>query len=599
MYIYDEIDQRLVEQRVAQFRGQTQRFLKGQLTEEEFRVLRLQNGLYIQRHAPMLRVAIPYGMLTSKQLRTLAYVARRWDKGYGHLTTRQNIQFNWLRLEDAPDVLAKLATVQMHAIQTSGNCIRNTTTDHFAGVAADELINPLVWCEIIRQWSMLHPEFAFLPRKFKIAVSGSMTDRAAVGVHDIGLQAVERNGIFGFRVFVGGGLGRTPIVGKLIKPFVEWQDLLTYLQATLRVYNLHGRRDNKYKARIKILVKDLTPEVFAHEVDAQWQLIKGGPDTVSEAFVTSIAGKFRWPEYDLDTEISETFYFSQLSADTKFNRWSRTNVHPHKVSGYASVTISLKATGAPPGDISADQMDAVADLAEKYGFGELRISHEQNIIMPDVRKSDLYMLWQELQLLSLATPNIGFITDIIACPGGDYCSLANAVTLPIAEAIQSRFSDLDYIYDIGELDLNLSGCMNSCGHHHIGHIGILGVDKAGEEWYQITIGGRQSGALDNHLGHGLAHRARADAGAGGSGTDSAGANGAGAAIGRVIGPSFAREQIPDVISRLINTYLRLRDSEEERFVDAVHRLGIEPFKKDVYADPLFSKSLTLSKETHV
>jgi len=583
MYIYDDIDQKLVEQRVSQFRGQTQRFLKGQLTEEEFRVLRLQNGLYIQRHAPMLRVAIPYGMLTSKQLRTLAYVARRWDKGYGHLTTRQNIQFNWLRLEDAPDVLAKLATVQMHAIQTSGNCIRNTTTDHFSGVAADELINPLVWCEIIRQWSMLHPEFAFLPRKFKIAVSGSVTDRAAVGVHDIGLQAVEEKGIFGFRVFVGGGLGRTPIVGKLIKPFVEWRDLLTYLQATLRVYNLHGRRDNKYKARIKILVKDLKPEIFANEVDEQWKLIKGGPDTVTEEFIRSIAGKFKWPEYDLNTEISDAFYLSQLAADAGFNRWSRTNTHPHKVSGYASVSVSLKATGAPPGDISADQMDAIADMAEKYGFGELRISHEQNIIMPDVRKNDLYMLWQELQLLNLATPNIGLITNIISCPGGDYCSLANAVTIPVAEAIQSRFSDLDYIYEIGELDLNLSGCMNSCGHHHVGHIGILGVDKAGEEWYQITIGGRQNGALKNAMNDDL-----------GAATHSAEA-----AIGRVIGPSFAREQIPDVIHRLIKTYLRLRDSEEERFIDVVYRLGIEPFKKDVYADPLLSKPLTLQKESYV
>jgi len=583
MYIYDDIDQKLVEQRVSQFRGQTQRFLKGQLTEEEFRVLRLQNGLYIQRHAPMLRVAIPYGMLTSKQLRTLAYVARRWDKGYGHLTTRQNIQFNWLRLEDAPDVLAKLATVQMHAIQTSGNCIRNTTTDHFSGVAADELINPLVWCEIIRQWSMLHPEFAFLPRKFKISVSGSVTDRAAVGVHDIGLQAVEEKGIFGFRVFVGGGLGRTPIVGKLIKPFVEWRDLLTYLQATLRVYNLHGRRDNKYKARIKILVKDLKPEIFANEVDEQWKLIKGGPDTVTEEFIRSIAGKFKWPEYDLNTEISDAFYLSQLAADAGFNRWSRTNTHPHKVSGYASVSVSLKATGAPPGDISADQMDAIADMAEKYGFGELRISHEQNIIMPDVRKNDLYMLWQELQLLNLATPNIGLITNIISCPGGDYCSLANAVTIPVAEAIQSRFSDLDYIYEIGELDLNLSGCMNSCGHHHVGHIGILGVDKAGEEWYQITIGGRQNGALKNAMNDDL-----------GAATHSAEA-----AIGRVIGPSFAREQIPDVIHRLIKTYLRLRDSEEERFIDVVYRLGIEPFKKDVYADPLLSKPLTLQKESYV
>jgi sulfite reductase (NADPH) hemoprotein beta-component len=395
MYIYDEIDQKLVEQRVAQFKDQTRRFLNEQLSEDEFRVLRLQNGLYIQRHAPMLRVAIPYGMLVSKQLRMLAYVARRWDKGYGHFSTRQNIQFNWPRLEDVPDILAKLATVQMHAIQTSGNCIRNTTTDHFAGVAPDEIINPLVWCEIIRQWSMLHPEFAFLPRKFKIAVSGALTDRAAVGVHDIGLQAIEENGVLGFRVWVGGGLGRTPIVGKLIKPFVAWCDLLTYLQATLRVYNLHGRRDNKYKARIKILVKDITPEVFAEQIDEQWQLIKDGPDTVTEEYVSRVADQFTWPQYDLAAAHDEDANSSHSAANPRFERWLRTNVHAHKIAGYASVTVSLKATGVPPGDITADQMDALADMSEIYGFGELRVSHEQNLILADVRKSRLYHLWQE------------------------------------------------------------------------------------------------------------------------------------------------------------------------------------------------------------
>ena len=569
MYIYDEIDQKLVEQRVAQFKEQTHRFLNGKLTEDEFRVLRLQNGLYIQRHAPMLRVAIPYGMLVSKQLRMLAYVARRWDKGYGHFSTRQNIQFNWPRLEDVPDILAKLATVQMHAIQTSGNCIRNTTTDHFAGVAPDEVINPLVWCEIIRQWSMLHPEFAFLPRKFKIAVSGALIDRAAVGVHDIGLQAIEEGGVLGFRVWVGGGLGRTPIVGKLIKPFVAWYDLLTYLQATLRVYNLHGRRDNKYKARIKILVKDLTPEVFAKQVEEQWQLIKDGPDKVTEDYVRSVESKFEWPEYDLSLSDEGA---SKLATNPRFERWLRTNVHAHKIPGYASVTVSLKATGVPPGDITADQMDALADMSETYGFGELRVSHEQNLILADVRKSSLYSLWLELDMLNLATPNIGLITNIIACPGGDYCSLANAVSIPVAAAIQRRFDDLDYVYEIGELDLNLSGCVNACGHHHVGHIGILGVDKAGEEWYQITIGGRQNGGTSDSY----ANMAR----------------GGGAAIGRVIGPSFARAQVPDVIYRLIQTYLRLRDSDAERFIDVVERLGIEPFKYDVYSDPLLSRSPT-------
>ncbi|MGB2833710.1 MAG: nitrite/sulfite reductase [Methylotenera sp.] len=571
MYIYDEIDQQLVEQRVAQFKDQTTRFLSGKLSEDEFRVLRLQNGLYIQRHAPMLRVAIPYGMLVSKQLRMLAYVARRWDKGYGHFSTRQNIQFNWPRLEDVPEILAKLATVQMHAIQTSGNCIRNTTTDHFAGLAPDEIINPLVWCEIIRQWSMLHPEFAFLPRKFKIAVSGALIDRAAVGVHDIGLQAAEVDGVLGFRVWVGGGLGRTPIVGKLIKPFVAWSDLLTYLQATLRVYNLHGRRDNKYKARIKILVKDLTPEVFGQQVDEQWQLIKDGPDKVSKEYVNAVSSRFVWPKYDALLITNDDAITLQAAGNHKFERWLRTNVHNHKVTGYASVTVSLKATGLPPGDITADQMEAIADMSEKYGFGELRVSHEQNLILADVRRQSLYSLWLELDMLNLATPNIGYITNIIACPGGDYCSLANAVSIPVAVAIQERFDDLDFVYEIGELDLNLSGCINSCGHHHIGHIGILGVDKAGEEWYQITIGGRQNG---------------------GANLDSSQTQirGGGAAIGRVIGPSFAREQIPDVVYRLIQTYLRLRDSEAERFIDVVERLGIGQFKEDVYTDPILLKA---------
>ncbi|MGA3844579.1 nitrite/sulfite reductase [Ralstonia nicotianae] len=574
MYIYDAIDQQLVDERVVQFSDQTRRFLSGQLTEDEFRVLRLQNGLYLQRHAPMLRVAIPYGMFASRQLRKLAGIARRWDRGYGHFSTRQNLQFNWPRLEDAPAILAELATVQMHAIQTSGNCIRNTTTDHFAGIAPDEIVNPLVWCEIIRQWSMLHPEFAFLPRKFKIAVSGALTDRAAVGIHDIGLQAVGQDGRIGFRVWVGGGMGRTPMVGKLIHPFVPWQDLLTYLQATLRVYNLHGRRDNKYKARIKILVKDLTPEVFRRQVDEQWRPIRGGPDTVTEAFVGSVAARFTVSPYDAQAANDPDDTAALAEANPSFRRWLRGNVHPHRVPGYVAVTASLKAPGRAPGDITAEQMETMADLADRYGFGELRVSHEQNLILADVRRSGLFALWQDLGAAGLATPNIGKITNIIACPGGDFCALANAVSIPLAQAIHARFDDLDHVHDIGELDLNISGCINACGHHHIGHIGILGVDKAGEAWYQITLGGRQNGAD------------------GPEGSDSP------AAIGRIIGPSFAQAQVPDVIERLIDTYLAHRDSDAERFVDVVGRIGIEPFQAAVYPDAAIAARRSHAEVAH-
>lgn len=577
MYVYDPVDQQLVEQRVAQFTDQTQRFLDGQLTEDDFRTLRLQNGLYIQRHAPMLRIAIPYGLLAARQLRTLAHIARTWDRGYGHFSTRQNMQFNWPKLEDVPTILAELAKVQMHSIQTSGNCIRNTTSDHFAGVAPDELVNPLVWCEIIRQWSTLHPEFAFLPRKFKIAVSGAEEDRAAVGVHDIGLQAVERDGVLGFRVWVGGGLGRTPMVGHLINPFVEWQHLLTYLQAALRVYNLHGRRDNKYKARIKILVKELTPEVYAEQVDEQWQLIKGGPDTLTQEYVDTIAQRFTWPDYDESVAGEPDPTEMHAAAHPAFARWLQKNVRDHKVAGYASVTLSLKPTGVPPGDITADQMDAVADLSERYGYGEVRVSHEQNLVLADVRRSQLFSLWEELRALNMATPNIGLLTNIISCPGGDFCALANAVSIPVAEAIQARFDDLDYLFEIGELDLNISGCINACGHHHVGHIGILGVDKNGEEWYQVTLGGRQNGAAKPL-------------------PDLQSTRGGGAAIGRIIGPSFAREQVPDVVERLIQTYLRLRDSDAERFIDVVDRVGIAPFKEDVYSDPAVAKAAQAARE---
>ena len=556
MYLYDEIDQRLVDERVAQYRDQTRRFLAGKLSEDDFRPLRLRNGLYIQRYAPMLRVAIPYGLLAARQLRTLAYIARRWDRGYGHFSTRQNLQLNWPKLADVPDILAELAKVQMHAIQTSGNCVRNITTDHFAGVAADEIVDSFVWCELLRQWSTFHPEFSYLPRKFKIAINGAEADRAAIFLHDIGLQAVrDTAGTVGFRVIVGGGMGRTPIIGHVIRDFLPWQHLLTYVEAVLRVYNRYGRRDNIHKARIKILVKALTPERFRKEVEAEWTHLKDGPSTLTGEEVERVQGRFTRPAYErLPGE--DSMHAARVATEPAFAAWVRRNVHSHKMPGYAAVTLSLKKTGVPPGDATADQMDAVADLAERYSFGEVRVSHEQNLIFADVRKSDLHGLWREARALGLATPNIGLITNIIACPGGDFCSLANAKSIPVAQAIQQRFDRLDYLYDIGELDLNISGCMNSCGHHHVGHIGILGVDKNGAEWYQISIGGNQ----------GLVRP------------------GAPAALGKVIGPSFAREQVPDVIEKLIRTYLDRRDSEAERFVDVVWRTGIEPFKERVYGD---------------
>ena len=548
MYTYDDVDQRLVEERVAQFRDQTRRYLAKDLSEDEFRPLRLQNGLSLQRHAPMLRVAIPYGLLSSRQLRTLAHIARTYDRGYGHFSTRQNLQFNWPRLEDVPEILAELAVVQMHAIQTSGNCIRNVTTDHFAGVARDEIVDSFVWCELIRQWSALNPEFAYLPRKFKIAVNGAAADRAATFAHDIGLHALKNGaGEVGFRVIAGGGMGRTPVIGHVIREFLPWRHLLTYLEAILRLYNRYGRRDNKYKARIKILVKELTPEAFREKVEAEWLQLADGPATLSEDDVRAIEARFERPPYQVLADAT-------VAALGAFGAWMKRNVHPHKQPGYAAVSVSLKKTGVPPGDVTAAQMDAIAALADRYAFGELRVSHEQNLVFADVRQADLQDLWRELRALGLATPNIGLLTNIISCPGGDFCSLANAKSIPVAEAIQRRFDDLDYLHDIGELDLNLSGCMNSCGHHHVGHIGILGVDKHGEEWYQITIGGNQ----------GLTRP------------------GAPAALGQVIGPSFARDDVPGVIERLIEAYLARRESDDERFVDTVWRIGIEPFKEKVY-----------------
>ncbi len=479
------------------------------------------------------------------QLRKFAHIARTYDRGYGHFSTRQNLQLNWPKLAEVPEILAELATVQMHAIQTSGNCVRNITADQFAGVARDEIVDSFVWCELIRQWSTFHPEFNYLPRKFKIAVNGAIADRAATFVHDIGLHAIRNSANeVGFKVIVGGGLGRTPVIGQVIREFLPWPHLLTYLDAILRVYNHHGRRDNIHKARIKILVKERGMERFRDEVDAEWGHLKDGPATVSEAEIRRIEGRFTRPGYERLQDVTYP------EVKTPFGAWLKRNVHSHQRPGYAAVTVSLKKTGVPPGDVTSSQMERIADLAEHYSFGELRVTHEQNLVFADVKQAELHGLWLELRTLGLATPNIGLLTNIICCPGGDFCSLANAKSIPVAEAIQRRFDDLDYLHDIGELDLNISGCMNACGHHHVGHIGILGVDKNGEEWYQVEIDGNQSPA----------------------------------SLGKVIGPSFARADVPNVIERLIEAYLELRESEHERFVDVVHRAGVEPFKKHIYAN---------------
>ncbi|MDC5070502.1 nitrite/sulfite reductase [Acinetobacter baumannii] len=547
MYLYTDFDQQLINQRVAQFRDQTERYLAGKLSEDEYRPLRLQNGLYVQRYAPMLRIAVPYGLMNSKQLRKIAEVSTQYDRGYAHVSTRQNIQLNWPALEDVPEILAELATVQMHAIQTSGNCIRNTTTDQYAGVVAGEIADPRPTCELIRQWSTFHPEFAFLPRKFKIAVSAlEEKDRAATAFHDIGVYIVRNEaGEMGYKIMVGGGLGRTPIIGSVIREFLPREDLIAYLEAVLRVYNLHGRRDNKYKARIKILVKALTPEVFAQKVEAEFEhtreTLKIQPEILKK----------------LDEEFTPFVYqdlededFTALFAEhPKFKQWFNINTHAHKVKGYRIVTISLKRAGIAPGDMTTEEMNFIADLADKYTFGELRTTHEQNIALADVPQKDLFDVWQALEQHNMARAHIGFITDIISCPGGDFCSLANAKSIPIAEAITRRFEDLDKVYDLGHLDLNISGCMNACGHHHVGNIGILGVDKKGAEFYQITLGGNSD------------HDA---------------------SIGDILGPSFAAEAVPDVIEEVLNTYLDLR-TEGERFVDTYRRVGIQPFKERAYA----------------
>lgn len=550
MYQYDEYDQALVSERVAQFRDQIARRLDGELSEEEFLPLRLQNGLYLQKHAYMLRVAIPYGTLSSPQLRALAHVARYYDRGYGHFTTRQNIQFNWIELEQVGDILEHLAGAQMHAIQTSGNCVRNITTEAFAGVAADEWTDPRPLAEILRQWSTVNPEFLFLPRKFKIALSSAVEDRAAVQMHDIGLYLYRHPdaGELRLRVLVGGGLGRTPMLGQVIRDDLPWQHLLSYVEAILRVYNRYGRRDNKYKARIKILVKALTPEVFAERVEAEWANLKDGPSTLTEAEVQRVAAHFVDPAYKALDDLDESL--ARLDAEHPgFARWRARNTFAHKKPGYVAVTLSLKPTGTAPGDVTDKQLEAIADLADRYSFGEVRNSHNQNIILADVEQGELFALWGELRELGFATPNVGLLTDIICCPGGDFCSLANAKSIPIAEAIQRRFDNLDYLFDIGDIDLNISGCMNACGHHHVGHIGILGVDKKGAEFYQVSLGG--SSARD-------------------------------ASLGQILGPSFAQEQMADVIDKIIQVYVERR-TEEEPFIDTFRRIGIDPFKERVYA----------------
>jgi sulfite reductase (NADPH) hemoprotein beta-component len=551
MYRYDKYDQAIVDERVAQFRDQTRRFLAGELTEDEFRPLRLMNGLYLQRYAPMLRVSIPYGLLSSPQMRMLAHIARKYDKGYGHFSTRQNIQYNWPQLETVPDILADLASVEMHAIQTSGNCVRNVTSDHFAGIAVDELEDPRPYCEIIRQWSTFHPEFSFLPRKFKIAVTGAYHDRAAVQVHDIGLYLVKNSGgEIGFRVLVGGGQGRTPYIGAFIREFLEKKHLLSYLEAILRVYNRYGRRDNIHKARIKILVFALGPEKFARLVEEEWDKIRHDPRfELDQKEIDRVKACFTAPSYEKNAA-DDTSFSTRLAADKGFSTWVGRNIKYHKVPGYHAVMISLKAPGIPPGDATDKQMDFIAGLADRYSCSEVIVTHDQNLVLPHVQQADLYPLWRDLRSMELATPNIGLLTDMICCPGLDFCSLANAGSIPIAKQINEKFNDLDYLHDVGELKIKMSGCMNACGHHHVGHIGILGVSKKGEEFYQLTLGG----SAEND-----------------------------AALGDRLGPSIAKDKVADAIGKLLEVYLEQR-TEDERFLDTYRRIGMAPFKQRVYAE---------------
>jgi sulfite reductase (NADPH) hemoprotein beta-component len=551
MYQYDQLDQQIIDERVIQYRGQTERFLAGELSEAEFLPLRLQNGLYVQRLAPMLRIAVPYGLMSSKQLRKLAAITRDYDKGYAHISTRQNVQLNWPDLADTPDILEELASVQMHAVQTSGNCIRSTTSDQFAGVAADETIDPRPYCEIVRQWSTFHPEFAYLPRKFKIAVCGSKNDRAAIHVHDIGIELLKNEqGETGYKVIVGGGLGRTPVIGQVVNEFLPEQHLLTYLDAILRVYNQNGRRDNKYKARIKILVRAMGVDAFKEKVEAAWAPMKDGPSTLTTKEIERIKSHFTAPDYvQYDNTDSELALQAQAQKNPAFANWLSRNTHLHKQAGYKSVTLSLKVAGVAPGDITDVQMEAAADLADKFSFGEIRSSHQQNLILADVKKSDLLALWSELQAQELAKANIGTLTDMICCPGGDYCALANAKSIPVAEQITRKFNDLDYLYDLGDIELNISGCMNACGHHHVGHIGILGVAKKGQEYFQVSLGGSQDKD---------------------------------ASLGKILGPSFKADEIPNVLEKLLNVFVEQRE-EEEHFLDCYRRLGIDLFKEAVYA----------------
>jgi sulfite reductase (NADPH) hemoprotein beta-component len=549
MYQYDAHDQRLVEERAEQFAHQVRRYLDGAIGEDEFKQLRLRNGLYYQRHAYMLRVAMPYGLMSSSQLRMLAHIARTYDRGYGHFTTRQNIQFNWPELEDVPRILRDLATVQMHAIQTSGNVVRNITADHLAGVAGDELEDPRTYCELLRQWSTLHPEFSWLPRKFKIAVTGASTDRAAIKFHDIGLELVgDSSGRRGFRVWVGGGMGRMPVIAKVIREFLPREHLLTYVEAILRVYNLHGRRDNIHRARIKALVNKIGIGAMGELVEAEWTRIRSGTLALADAEIEDMQRHFSPPDYARDPLPGD--FAGKLATNPFFAAWYRQNTRDHKVAGYRIVMVSLKAPGVPPGDITDTQMDGVADLAERYSFSQIRASHDQNLVLAHVRVADLYELWRSLSRLSLATANIGTLSDMICCPGLDFCALANAGSIDVAAQINEKFDEIDYLYDLGEVQLKMSGCMNACGHHHVGHIGILGVDKHGEEWYQITLGGS-------------------------AGND--------AALGRRLGAAVAKARVADVIAEILEVYLARRE-EDERFIDTYRRIGIAPFKEHVYGD---------------
>ena len=553
MYIYDQHDQQLLNERVAQFKNQMERYLAGKIPEEEFLPLRLQNGIYVQRYAPMLRVAVPYGQMNSAQMRALAKVARDYDKGYAHFSTRQNVQFNWPELEQCPQILADLAEVQMHAVQTSGNCIRNTTTDEYAGVIAEEIVDPRPYCEIIRQWSTFHPEFAYLPRKFKIAVNSVPNeDRAAITMHDIGLNIVKNDaGDIGYRVLVGGGLGRTPILGEEIRSFLAEDDLLTYLDAIIRVYNQFGRRDNKYKARIKILVKALGVDRMRELVEDEWNRIKDGEGKLTQAELERVKGHFTDPDYKALSNEPEAFVAARTE-NAAFARWLGRNVRAHKKDGYAGVTLTLKQIGTPPGDVTAEQMDQVAELSDEFSFGELRSTHQQNLVLPDVEQSQLFEVWQRAKAIGMATPTLGLLTDMICCPGGDFCALANAKSIPVAEDIQARFENLDYQHDLGEIDLNISGCMNACGHHHIGNIGVLGVDKKGEEFYQVSLGGN-SGGNDAH----------------------------GSSLGKILGPSFARVDMPDVIAKILDFFVAQR-IDGETFLEVYRRIGHAPFKEAVY-----------------